>query len=110
MLIKKEQNIYNILKEETACLTGHRPKSLPWGYDETRLSCVNFKKDLFATLEGAINYGLKNFSTGMAQGFDIKGAEILIKLRKKFKHIKIIAVLPCKNQEVKWSNSQQKRY
>ena len=33
-------------KEKTACLTGHRPKSLPWGYDENKESCKAFKKDL----------------------------------------------------------------
>ena len=25
------------------CFTGHRPKGLPWGYDEEKESCILFK-------------------------------------------------------------------
>lgn len=110
MFSNKAFNVENLLKEETCCLTGHRPKSLPWGYNESKLNCINFKKDLFSILIGAINYGLKNFLTGMAEGFDMIATETLIDLRKKFKEIKIIAVIPCKDQEIKWSADQQKRY
>ena len=46
----------------------------------------------------------------MAEGFDMLGAETLIKLRKKHKEIKVIAVVPCKGQEIKWRSEQQKRY
>ena len=67
-----------MLKEETACLTGHRPKSLPWGYDEEKESCKKFKKDLFAIFTGAIEYGLKTYLIGMAEGFDMIGGETLI--------------------------------
>ena len=99
-----------MLKEETACLTGHRPKSLPWGYDEQKDSCKKFINDLYTIFSGAIKYGLKNFMIGMAEGFDMIGGETLIHLRKKHKEIKIIAVVPCKNQEIKWKPEQQKRY
>jgi len=97
-------------KEETCCLTGHRPKSLPWGYDEKKDSCKKFKNDLCKIFTGAIDYGLKNFLIGMAEGFDMIGGETLLELRKKYKEIKIIAVVPCKNQEIKWKPEQQKRY
>ena len=99
-----------MLKEETACLTGHRPKSLPWGYDEKKDSCKKFKNDLYTIFTGAIEYGLKTFLIGMAEGFDMIGGEVLIDLRKKHKEIKVIAVVPCKNQEIKWKPDQQKRY
>ena len=35
----------SIIREETANLTGHRPKSLPWGYDESKENCLKFKED-----------------------------------------------------------------
>lgn len=97
-------------KEETCCLTGHRPKSLPWGYDETKNSCVAFKKDLYEKFLKAIKCGKKCFLTGMAEGFDMIATEMLFDLRKMYNEIKIIAVIPCKNQEIKWSEKQQKRY
>lgn len=102
-------NKLKINKDTTACLTGHRPKSLPWGYDETKVNCIKFKQDLEKIFEGAIKYGLTTFLTGMAEGFDMIGAEILLKLRKKH-NIKIIAVMPCVGQELKWKPSQQNRY
>ena len=102
-------NKVKLNKDTTACLTGHRPKSLPWGYDETKESCIKFKQDLEKIFEGAIKYGLTTFLTGMAEGFDMIGAEVLLKLRKKH-NIQIIAVVPCVGQEIKWKLSQQKRY
>lgn len=98
-----------LIKHQTACLTGHRPKSLPWGYNESHKSCVKFIAEVKKIFEGAIQYGLNTFLTGMAEGFDMIGAEILFELRKKH-NIKIIAVVPCLGQEIKWSKSQQMRY
>lgn len=102
-------NKVKINKDTTACLTGHRPKSLPWGYNEAKESCIKFKQDLAKIFEGAIRYGLTTFLTGMAEGFDMIGTEVLLKLRKKH-NIQIIAVVPCVGQELKWKPSQQNRY
>lgn len=96
-------------KEKTACLTGHRPKSLPWGYDEGEENCVRFKEELEKIFNGAVDYGVTTFLTGMAEGFDMIGAEILLKIRKN-RNIKVIAVVPCIGQELKWRIEQQKRY
>ena len=100
----------HLIEQNTCCLTGHRPKNLPWGYDESKQNCIAFKNDLYKIFNGAIKYGLNTFLVGMAEGFDMISAEILIDIRKNFKHIKIIAVIPCKNQEIKWSEKQQQRY
>lgn len=98
-----------MIREQTICLTGHRPKSLPWGYDETKESCIKFKQDLEIIFENAIKCGYKTFLSGMAEGFDMIGTEILLKLKKKH-NIQIVAVVPCLGQELKWSAKQQKRY
>lgn len=99
-----------INKSKTICLTGHRPKHLPWGYDETKDSCVKFKEALRNIFKKAIKYGIKYFLTGMAEGFDMIATEILLSLKQTYKKIKIIAVIPCKGQEEKWSKSQIDRY
>ncbi len=96
--------------EVKCCLTGHRPKGLPWKYREKSFKCFKFKRYLKKVLTGAIKYGLKEFYSGMAEGFDMIATEMLCKLQKKFKFIKIIAVLPCENQTIKWNNKQQKKY
>ena len=109
-LFSKKRLIEIINKLETVCLTGHRPNKLPWFYDETKENCIIFKKDLKAILEGAIKYGLKNFLTGMAEGFDMIATEILLELKTIYKDIKIIAVIPCLGQEKNWQQSQKDRY
>ena len=98
------------MKKNAVCITGHRPKSLPWGYDETKVSCMQFKQELFDIFEKTIKNGFNIFYIGMAEGFDMISAEILIKLRKIYRHIRIIAVIPCLNQEKFWSPRQQQRY
>ena len=97
------------MRKNAVCITGHRPKSLPWGYNETKESCVQFKRELFNVFEKTIKKGFNIFYLGMAEGFDMISAEILIQLRQIYKHIKIIAVIPCLNQEKYWSVSQQQR-
>ncbi len=97
-------------KEKIVCFTGHRPIKLPWGYNEEKENCIQFKKDLEKVIRNEINNGAEIFLTGMAEGFDMIAAEIVLKLIKEFPNIKIIAVIPCKNQEKKWNISQQERY
>lgn len=97
-------------KENTICLTRHRPKGLPWGYNENSNSCLKFKEDLEHLLRTFIIVGYKKFLIGMAEGVDMISAEILLNLKKEFSNIEIIAVIPCRNQEIKWSLEQQNRY
>lgn len=94
----------------TCCFTGHRPQKLPWGFDEDDERCEKMKAQTERLIEMAINSGYENFLTGMALGFDIIVAEILLKLKKAYPHIKIVGALPCKNQDCVWRKEQRKRY
>jgi len=98
------------MKSTTACLTGHRPKGLPWCYNEDNPKCKLFKEEVKKVLEGAIKYGLTTFLDGMAEGFDMLAAELVLELKKSYKNVRLIAVIPCLNQEIKWKPEQQKRY
>lgn len=102
--------INDLIKEITLCITGHRPMKLPWHYDETKESCIAFKNDLKNRLEIAIQNGWKYFLSGMALGIDMIFAEIVLELQKKYQDIKLIAVIPCSNQDERWQSEQQKRY
>ena len=95
----------------TACFTGHRPKDLPWGYDESKESCIRFKALLRATIEDMICEGYTHFITGMAEGVDTYAAEILLMLRDDMKEqITIEGAIPCKNQDALWSEHAKQRY
>lgn len=92
------------------CFTGHRPKGLPWGYDETMTSCILFESVMSSIIENAIINGYTYFISGMALGVDMICAEIVLKLKKKYKNVMLECAIPCLNQEKKWSLLEQKRY
>lgn len=92
------------------CFTGHRPKDLPWGYDEDKESFIEFKKALEFVIDKAILNSYTYFITGMAEGFDTIALELLIEKRKSNPNIFIEGAIPCKNQEIKWKKESQERY
>lgn len=84
--LKNQQNLEtsNLLK---ICFTGHRPKNLPWGFDENKNSCLKFKQQMYDIIEKAIINGYNYFITGMALGIDIICAEIVLRLKQKYKNV-----------------------
>lgn len=105
-----KKNVVNITNVSKICFTGHRPKDLPWGYDEKTESCVNFKKFMYCIIEKAIQSGYTYFISGMALGIDIICAEIVLKLKNKYQDIILECALPCIHQYRNWSLSQKRRY
>ena len=97
-------------KSITCCFTGHRPKSLPWGYDEKGISYRKFKNKLRQKIRRAIKSGYEYFISGMALGIDIIVAELVIELRKKHPNIKLECAIPCLNQTIKWQEDSKERY
>ncbi len=63
--------------------TGHRPKSFPWGYDESAPGCVLLKEVLAAQISALAEQGVTDFLSGMAQGVDLWCAQIVLDLKKK---------------------------
>lgn len=97
-------------KSITCCFTGHRPKSLPWGYNEKSKNFKLFKKKLIDEINKAVDLGYTNFISGMALGIDMIAAEIILKLKKKSPNIKLECAIPCINQYKSWPDGSIKRY
>ena len=91
-------NIENVLYE--SCLfTGHRE------LDES------FDKNLLQeSVENAVQNGVKTFYVGMAKGFDLLCAETVVKIKENYPFVKMIACIPCYNQEKSYSQADKKRY
>ena len=68
------------------------------------------KSALKSEIEKAIQKGYTTFLSGMALGFDTICAETVLDLKKKYGNVKLIAALPCKTQDMKWSDKDRKRY
>ena len=90
------------MKELTCCFTGHRIISK----QETK----RLEKQLYVEVESLINKGILYFGCGGALGFDMLAAETVIRLREKYGNIRLILVLPCKEQNKYWNEKDKERY
>ena len=78
----------------TCCFTGHRPKGMPFGYDEESRLCGLIKDRIYVEIERHIELGVRRFVSGMAQGADIWCAEAVMdyKARRPEQDIRLTAV------------------
>jgi len=87
---------------EKCSFTGHR--TIPKNHFEA----------LSDLLSRAIDYvyaeGCRTFYTGGALGFDTMAARKLISYRISHRDIRLIVVVPCKNQADKWTDAQKDAY
>ena len=65
-------------------------------------------------LDRAIDYayreGCRTFYCGGALGFDTMSAKAIIKKRMSNPDMRLIIVIPCADQEARWSNSEKDMY
>lgn len=90
------------MRNQTCCFTGHRhipPEVLP-----------ALSAELETTVRGLINSGVRYFGAGGALGFDTLAAETVLRLRDEFSHIRLILVLPCRDQARGWPENDIVRY
>lgn len=77
---------------KTCAFAGHRPQSLPFGFDESDKRCTSLKSVMRDQIVALIeNEGVTHFITGMALGVDMYAAEIVLDLKSKYPHINNIA-------------------
>ena len=79
--------------------TGHR--NLPEDFDE---------KSIEKAVENCIKKGVEVFYNGVAKGFDLVSAKVVLSLKKKYPNIKLIACIPCYNQEKSYNEEEKKEY
>lgn len=90
------------VRDYTCCFTGHR--ALP---PEER-GAIAYQ--LEQTVIMLIQAGIRFFGAGGARGFDTLAAQTILKLRRKYPHIKLILVLPCLSQTQGWWDEDIKVY
>jgi len=89
-------------KEQTCCFTGHRqiPKS----------EVGNLKEKLKQAILRLCVEGVVYFGSGGALGFDMLAAQCVLELKQIYPQLKLIMVLPCKEQAYRWSNEDKSIY
>lgn len=89
-------------KEKSIAFTGHR--IIPLDRQE------EVRERLNAAVALACKLGITRFYCGMALGFDMMSAEVVLSLKDKFFDIQLIAVVPFLGQSNRWTSSEQKCY
>lgn len=90
------------VRDYTCCFTGHR--ALP----PEKRGAIAYQ--LEQTVIMLIQAGIRFFGAGGARGFDALAAQTILKLRRKYPHIKLILVLPCLSQTQGWRDEDIKVY
>ena len=89
--------------------TGHRDSKLIFFGEDDPL-CVELKRRLLEQITKLADDGAGEFYSGMALGVDTWAAEAVLELRRQRPGIKLIAVVPCPEQDARWSASHKARY
>lgn len=89
-------------------VTGHRPTKLNGYYKWNNQMLVKSMREEIIKL---VEQGYEFFISGMALGVDLWFAEEVIDLRdSKYPHIKLVAAIPCKGQQLRWPASSQEEW
>lgn len=95
------ENLF-LKKEQSVTLTGHR--FIPYGkLSMLRVALKSIILELYAK-------GYNNYYCGMAIGFDLLSAEVVLSLKTECEGLRLIAVVPYRNQDERFSFADKKRY
>lgn len=68
------------------------------------------RKELVRVVEELCEKGYTRFLSGGALGFDTMAAEVVLEAKRKFPEIGLVMVLPCRDQQEKWSRADKQKY
>lgn len=92
------------------CFSGYRPSKFPFRLKDGDPDFQVMLRNLTTTITALMDDDCRVFYTGMASGFDIISAEIVLKFKEKQPEITLIAVVPFEEQEKSYSNDWKNRY
>ena len=93
----------------TCCCSGHRSQKFPWKYGEGEAH-KKYLVGMTRQIEKLIESGYTYFISGGAIGVDMDFADAVLQAKKQHKDIILEIAVPCRNQDLKWSNGDKKRY
>lgn len=99
---------FNCVKK--TCFTGYRPDKFPFNLNNDNVDFAVLKSRIKTTLLALIEDDCKVFYSGMAMGFDIVCAEMVLELKETYNDIKLICAIPFKKQGDSLSYLWRKRY
>ena len=100
---KRCQHIMVKKSERACCFTGHRivPAERMEELRRRLIAGILYLRD---------NMNITAFYAGGALGFDSLAAEAVIDCRREHQDIRLVVVMPCRDQASRWSAEQRARY
>lgn len=93
------------------CFTGYRPSKFPFEIKKDNSEYIKFENALFEQVLKLAEEGCRIFYCGMAMGFDIIAAETVLAVKNAFNEpLKLVCVLPFKEQGESFSGEWKKRF
>ncbi len=96
--------------ENSVCFSGHRPLKLPSGGNSNSPDMKELTALIYRHIEKLIDRGYNRFYCGMAEGFDLSCAVVVIALKKKYPTLRLIAVIPFADQQKSFSAKNRALY
>ena len=81
-------------ENQVCCFTGHR--NLPQREENS------MRQKLQAVIREFAIAGIRTYCAGGAMGFDTLAEQVVLELKKEFPQIRLVLVLPCRQQEKYW--------
>ncbi len=89
-------------RRTTCCFTGHR--TVP------EASALIVRVNLARAVNDLYQRGYRRFIAGGAVGFDTMAADVVLGYRRHYPDISLILMLPCADQDAKWTEEEKKVY
>ena len=89
-------------EKQVCCFTGHR--NLPeWEKNSMRQKLEAVTREFAAA-------GIRTYCAGGAVGFDTLAEQVVLELKKEFPQIRLVLVLPCRQQAKYWPERDKAVY
>lgn len=97
----------------SCCFTGYRPHKFPFSFESDNSGFNKLSNSLITAVSELAENGCYTFYCGMAMGFDILAGETVLLIKKAYENkanIRLIAVIPFKEQAKAFPENWKKRY
>lgn len=96
--------------EKTCCFTGYRPSKYPFSFNSDNGMYRRLENDLLEAVFSMHKEDCRTFISGVAMGFDILAAEIVLLLKQHDSSVKLICAVPFREQSKTYTKDWKSRY
>lgn len=100
----------NWLKQKTVSFSGHRTNRIAKFTTDRKQLFANVAFNTWSMIDNLCTQGYHTFLSGMAEGFDLIAAEEVLRQKKEYPYIRLVAVIPFRGQADRYTEEDRQRY